>query len=170
MVSYFLALFLLQPAAPAQELRIEVFKARRQLVLFSGKTPLKTYRIGLGLDPGPRKVRQGDRRTPEGTYTVCRKNPASAFYLSLGLTYPNAEDADRGLASGLISRAQHRSIHDAIAKGRCPLWNTRLGGEIFIHGRGSGSDWTWGCIALDDTDIKELYDQVPVGTPVRIYP
>ena len=103
-------------------------------------------------------------------YAVCRKNPASAFYLSLGLTYPNAEDAERGLAAGLISRTQQRSIRDAIARGGCPPWNTALGGEIFIHGRGSGSDWTWGCIALDDADVKELYRLVPVGTPVRIYP
>ena len=44
----------------------------------------------------------------------------------------------------------------------------RLGGEIFIHGRGSGSDWTWGCIALDDPEMKELFDAIPVGTPVVI--
>jgi lipoprotein-anchoring transpeptidase ErfK/SrfK len=49
-------------------------------------------------------------------------------------------------------------------------WNTALGGEIFIHGHGSGSDWTWGCVALDDADIQELYSLIPVGTPVRIHP
>jgi lipoprotein-anchoring transpeptidase ErfK/SrfK len=49
-----------------------------------------------------------------------------------------------------------------------PLQNTRLGGELFIHGNGSQSDWTWGCVALDDKDIRELFDSVPVGTPVTI--
>ncbi len=58
----------------------------------------------------------------------------------------------------------------AIDNGRCPPWNTRLGGEIFIHGRGSGSDWTLGCVALDDADMKELYDAVSLGTPVIIHP
>lgn len=170
MLAYALAALLLQPAAPAQELRVEVFKARRELVLYSGKKPLKTYRVGLGLKPVGRKIRQGDRATPEGSYAVCRKNPASAFFLSLGLTYPNNEDAERGLASGLISRAQVRRIRESLAAGRCPPWNTALGGEIFIHGRGSGSDWTWGCIALDDPDMKALYQSIPVGTPVRIHP
>jgi murein L,D-transpeptidase YafK len=170
MFAYALAALLLQPAAPSQELRIEVFKARRELVLYSGARLLKTYRIGLGFAPARRKSRQGDGGTPEGRYVVCRKNPASRFYLSLGLSYPNGEDAERGLAAGLISRAQHRRIRDALASGGCPPWNTRLGGEIFIHGNGSNSDWTLGCIALDDTDMKDLYQSVPVGTPVTIHP
>jgi lipoprotein-anchoring transpeptidase ErfK/SrfK len=39
---------------------------------------------------------------------------------------------------------------------------------LFIHGNGSQSDWTWGCVALDDKDIRELFDAVPIGTPVTI--
>jgi len=35
---------------------------------------------------------------------------------------------------------------------------------------GSGRDWTQGCIALDDDDIRELYPAVPIGTPVKIVP
>ena len=173
MLACALAFLLVQPVPlqpPVRAPRIEVFKARRELVLYSADRPLKTYRIGLGLDPVRRKVRQGDRRTPEGSYTVCRKNPASSFYLSLGLTYPNLEDAERGRAAGLISRTQHRRIRDALARGDCPPWNTALGGELFIHGHGSGSDWTWGCVALDNEDIKELYSLITVGTPVRIHP
>ena len=150
--------------------RLVVRKARRELRVFSGETLLRTYRIGLGSNPVPPKTRQGDRATPEGRYVVCRKNPRSAFLLSLGLSYPNEADADRGLAAGLISRRQHRQIVESARRGGCPPWNTRLGGEIFIHGNGSGSDWTWGCVALDDEDVRELYPRVPVGTPVLIDP
>jgi murein L,D-transpeptidase YafK len=170
MLAYAFAALLLQPTAPMQDLRIEIFKARRQLIVYSGERRLKTYRVGLGLDPVRRKSRRGDHATPEGRYRVCRKNPASAYYLSLALTYPNAEDAEQGLAAGLISRAESRRIRDTLAGGGCPPWNTALGGEIFIHGRGSRSDWTWGCIALDDPDIRELYRLVPLGTPVAIFP
>jgi murein L,D-transpeptidase YafK len=150
--------------------RIHILKSRRELRLYSGDQLQRTYRIGLGLNPVPAKAAAGDNATPEGSFTVCIKNPKSAFLLSLGLSYPGPLDADRGLAAGLITAAQHRQILQAARRKRVPPWNTRLGGEIFIHGRGSSTDWTWGCIALDDSDIQELYPRIPVGTPVRIDP
>ncbi len=160
------------PALPATipEPRIVVLKARRELRLYTGETLLKTYRVGLGLNPVPPKRRSGDHATPEGAYVVCIKNPRSQFLLSLGLSYPNAQDADRGLEGRLITRSQHRRIRRALALSACPPWDTPLGGEIFIHGRGSSSDWTWGCVVLDDPDIRELYSRIPVGTPVLIEP
>jgi len=150
--------------------RLVVRKARRELLVYSGDRLLKSYRVGLGTNPVPPKERQGDRATPEGRYVVCRKNPRSQFVLSLGLSYPNERDADRGLRAGLVTRAQHRRIVESARRGTCPPWNTPLGGEIFIHGSGSASDWTWGCVALDDADVRELYPRVPVGTPVLIEP
>ena len=150
--------------------RIVVHKARRELLVYSGSELLKTYRVGLGLKPVPPKEREGDRATPEGTYVVCMKNPASEFTLSLGLSYPNAADAERGLKSGLVTSAQHARIVESARSGSCPPWDTPLGGEIFIHGSGSATDWTWGCVALDDDDIRELYPRIPVGTPVVIEP
>ena len=98
------------------------------------------------------------------------KNPQSRFTLSLGLGYPGPADADRALEERRITRRQHERIHDAARRGRIPPWDTPLGGEIFIHGGGSGSDWTWGCVALDDEDVRELYAAVPVGSPVTIEP
>jgi lipoprotein-anchoring transpeptidase ErfK/SrfK len=51
-----------------------------------------------------------------------------------------------------------------------PPQNTKLGGEIYIHGHGAGSDWTWGCVALENEDVKELYEAVSMGTTVTILP
>ena len=150
--------------------RLVVRKARRELLVYSGERLLKSFRVGLGTNPVPPKERQGDRATPEGSYVVCRKNPRSQFVLSLGLDYPNAADAKRGLAAGLITRRQYRRIVETAGTGACPPWDTPLGGEIFIHGSGSATDWTWGCVALDDDDIRELYPRIPVGTPVVIEP
>ena len=81
-----------------------------------------------------------------------------------------AEDAARGLKAGLITRVQHDAICRAIDRKQIPPWNTPLGGEIFLHGHGSASDWTIGCIALDDADITELYEVVPTKTTVIIEP
>jgi len=148
--------------------RIVVTKSRRLLQLYSSGKVIRTYRVGLGLSPVEDKIRAGDRRTPEGEFYVCIKNSMSQFYLSLGLSYPNQQHAERGLRDGLITRAQYTQINRAIKGKRVPLQSTRLGGEIFIHGNGSHRDWTWGCVALDDKDIRELFDAVPIGTPVSI--
>ncbi len=150
--------------------RIEVRKGERKLLLFSGDRLLRTYRVGLGLSPVGDKVREGDRRTPEGDFYVFIKNPKSAFYLSLGLSYPNLEHAKRGLRDGLISRTQYDEIATAVRQKKRPPQRTSLGGDIFIHGNGAQTDWTWGCVALENEDIKELSGAVEVGTPVSIKP
>jgi murein L,D-transpeptidase YafK len=149
---------------------IVVEKGARRLTLYSDGERVRVFRAALGFEPSGDKVKQGDGRTPEGDFYVCMKNERSKFYLSLGLNYPNAEDAERGLRDGLITRAQHRRIVDAVARGAKPPWDTALGGEIFIHGGGTASDWTWGCVALDNEHVKELFDAVPLGTHVRIDP
>lgn len=148
--------------------RILVSKSKRELWLYSNGKIVRTYHVGLGPAPIGTKLEQGDGRTPEGDYYVCSKNPKSQYYLSLGLSYPNKSDADRGLKSGLINKAQYHEIVSAIDSRSRPPWNTRLGGEIFIHGGGSGRDWTIGCIAIDNENMKELFDAIPRGTPVTI--
>ena len=155
---------------PLAETRVVVEKGARRLRLYAGGELVRVRRVALGFEPAGDKVRQGDGRTPEGEFQICMKNERSNFYLSLGLTYPNASDAERGLREGLITQAQHKSITRALDAGRCPPWNTALGGEIFIHGGGTARDWTAGCVALENPEIKELFDALPAGTPVRILP
>lgn len=150
--------------------RIVVKKAERRLFLYDGNKLSRTYRIGLGLSPDGDKIRQGDRRTPLGDFYVFTKNDKSQFYLSLGVSYPNAPHAERGLRDRLITKSQYDSIMSALKQKRTPPQNTALGGDIYIHGRGASSDWTWGCVALDDPNMKELFDAVKIGTPVTILP
>lgn len=157
-------------AADLAKPRIEVFKAKRELRLLDGDKLIKTYRVALGTNPVPPKERQGDRATPEGSYFICHKNPESKFHLSLAISYPGPADAKRGLKDGLISKQEYRAIVLADDGRTTPPWNTKLGGEVFVHGNGSAPDWTWGCIALDDPDIEELYRLVPVKTPITIHP
>ena len=108
----------------------------------------------LDQSSGTSKRFEGDEKTPEGAYTIDGRNPASAYHLSLRISYPNA--ADRAYAE---------------ARGRSP------GGDIFIHGQPNAwrgpaiaRDWTDGCIALSNAEIKQLWDIVPDGTPITIRP
>lgn len=147
-----------------------VKKSKRVIELFDGDKLIKTYTVALGFSPVGDKEKQGDGRTPEGDFYVFTKNDKSKFYLSLGLSYPNAEDAKRGLDKKIITQHQYDAIMKAVAGKKSPPQNTRLGGDIYIHGGGTSEDWTWGCVALERENIKELFDALPVGTRVRIEP
>jgi murein L,D-transpeptidase YafK len=151
---------LLPAAATAQQPlpvldRIVVHKAARTMDLVAGGQVVAVFdHIALGFDPqGPKRF-QGDGRTPEGTYVIDAGNPASAYRLSLHISYPSPED---------VARAQ--------AAGRDP------GGAIFIHGQPNGrygkplsGDWTDGCIALPDERMVALWQATADGTPIDILP
>jgi murein L,D-transpeptidase YafK len=154
--------------------RIVVAKQARTLTLLWEDRVERNYPIALGRNSAADKSVEGDHATPLGEFYICAKNPRSQYFLSLCISYPNAEDAQRGLAAGLIAAEEYAQILGAIHARRMPPQHTRLGGEIYIHGRGTAKrglgevDWTRGCIALDDADMQHLYDRVALGTPVRI--
>ena len=149
-----------RPAIDRPEIdRIVVRKAQRTLSLYDadGRVLHVYHGIQFGNPDGPKRV-QGDRRTPEGAYRIDYGNPASAYHLSLHITYPNARD----------SALAH-------AQGRAP------GGLIFLHGQPNGwaaqgqgarapGDWTDGCIALSDAEIEQLWALVGDDTPITILP
>lgn len=135
---------------------ILVDKSARRMTLFAGQTPIKSFRISLGKGGIAPKERQGDKRTPEGRYTINGRNPNSNYHLSLRISYPN--HADRARAASM---------------GASP------GGDIFIHGIGPGlswweeltypfRDWTAGCIAVTDADMEEIWELVPNGAIIDI--
>lgn len=157
------------PPPPSNDVRLVVRKSARQLTVYDGPRAVKVYAVIVGKGPGD-KVRESDQRTPEGDFYVCMKNPQSKYTLSLGLSYPDRDDAARGLRDGLISQQEHDQIVQALDNRDLPDWYTKLGGEIMIHGARDGRDGTAGCIAMDDDDIRELYPQVPLGAVVTILP
>lgn len=130
---------------------IVVQKGRRQMFLLNGQTVLESYEFELGFAPVGHKQFEGDGKTPEGSYRIDRKNPNSAFYLSIGIDYPNAQD-----------RAAARAM------GKSP------GGDIFIHGTPRkfrrDTDWTAGCIAVRDREMEDIYAMVDIGTPIHLLP
>lgn len=150
--------------------KLVIKKKARTLEVFDGPTLVKTYGVVLGSTPEGDKEIEGDGKTPEGEFYIFTKNAESKFYLSLGLSYPGIEDAKRGLNDKLISQDEYDAIVQAVKDKKMPPQNTKLGGEIYIHGGGTIADWTQGCVALRNEEIKELFDAIPVGTAVTILP
>jgi murein L,D-transpeptidase YafK len=136
---------------------IHVQKNKRLMHVFFQKKLIKTYKISLGFNPKGHKIQEGDGKTPEGSYVICSKNPKSSYFLSLKISYPNKKD---------ILHAKQKGVS--------------AGGDIMIHGLGKyfgwlgryhiKKDWTLGCIAVTNEEIKEIYDQILVGTKIQIDP
>lgn len=153
-------------------MNIFVYKSLRSLICTDGSATVFTARVqlGTGSEDGP-KQREGDGRTPEGRYHICSKNPLSKYHLSLGVSYPNEPDAQRGYEAGLIDSA---CLSRIISSAERPPWDTPLGGFIMIHGQpDSGArtgDWTAGCIALSNDDMDILYSMAAIGDAVVILP
>jgi len=119
---------------------VVVNKARREMLLLAGESVVRSYRVALGRDPVGHKQREGDGRTPEGRYTIDRRNPRSRYHLALHISYPSPRDVER-------------------AAGADP------GCDIMIHGVKPGvahpeSDWTEGCIAVTDAEMDEIWELV----------
>lgn len=132
-------------------------KANRWLTVQHGEETLLRCTVALGRCPEGHKRIQGDGRTPEGRYTICIEKAQGKYGRSLGLSYPNAEDARAALTDGRIDNATCEAILRRLEAGERPPWGTVLGGEIYLHGGGTHSDWTQGCIALEDGDMERLY-------------
>ncbi|MEZ4323291.1 MAG: L,D-transpeptidase family protein [Myxococcota bacterium] len=158
---------------------IVVLKERRRVLLFDDGVlatlpdgSAACWQAGLASGyPEGHKQKMGDMKTPEGWYATSDR-PWSSFYGAITVHYPSVEDGKRGVRQGLITQDQADAITAAHAKGVLPPMETRLGGKILLHGGGGSTDWTLGCVALDDTDIDALRAELPASkrTQVLILP
>ena len=134
---------------------LEVSKKDRKMYAYSDGELVKTYNVSLGWCPkGPKRVK-GDGKTPEGVYFINDKNPHSVAYKNLGISYPNSDD-----------------VKNARELGKSP------GGDVKIHGLMNRwgflgrlkmlRNWTAGCIAVDNSDMEELYNHVKIGAKIKI--
>jgi murein L,D-transpeptidase YafK len=156
--------------AGGPERRLHILKAKRTLEYEEDGVVVRSFRVGLGGAPEGDKQRQGDSKTPEGELYVGWKLEQSRFHRFLGLSYPMPIHAERGQKAKLIDAKTAEVIRQAVAHKRPPPQNTRLGGDVGIHGGGSSVDWTLGCIAVTDEEIEWLFARVRVGDPVLIEP
>ncbi|HBR22038.1 MAG TPA: hypothetical protein DD713_05650 [Nitrospiraceae bacterium] len=131
---------------------VVVSKIERSLILYKNGVPFRIYRVGIGRNGSLYKLHAGDNATPEGRYHIVRKLPKSRYYRALLINYPNEEDK--------------KIFNDSKRKGLIPS-NTGIGGLIEIHGGGKDG-MTYGCIAMENKHIEELYKIIATGTPVTI--
>ena len=138
-------------------MKVLIEKAKRQLSVWDQAKQVFACRIALGAQPEGAKEREGDGRTPEGSYFICLVKENGKYGRSLGLNYPNPADAQRAFDEGRIDGQTIDNIRLAHQERRRPPWGSPLGGEIYIHEGGTESDWTQGCIALDSADMDVLF-------------
>lgn len=132
-----------------------VYKSKRVMEIYSKGHKVATYKIALGREPIGHKQVEGDGKTPEGTYTINDRNPHSGYHKNLGISYPNEQDRITAAAMG-----------------------QKPGGYIKIHGLKNGksyigrfhllTDWTNGCIAVDNVVMDQLYEHVGLGAIIEI--
>src|ERR1700691_1338232 len=137
--------------------KVVVFKHERKLALLSHGKEIKTYRVALGGEPVGPKVRQGDHRTPEGSYVLDSRNPNSQFYRAFHISYPNSNDIAAARKLG-ASPGRDIMLHGLAKK---YAW---VGKAHTLH------DWTDGCIAVTNEEMDEIWKLVRVGTPIEIRP
>ncbi len=145
---------------------VSIFKKHHDLIVYYQGRLYKTYRavFGRSFEPGT-KLWEGDRRTPEGVYTIIGKHPSHRWEWFLTLNYPNLVDIRRydELRDGGVVPVE----------GGHPIG---VGGRIGIHGTDNSLlntdnvNWTTGCVSVDNQDIVELYKLLPIGTVVIIKP
>ena len=137
--------------------KVLVLKSAHQLQLISKGEALKTYRISLGKAPKGPKLQEGDQRTPEGFYWLDWRKTSDAFNLSMHISYPNITDAARAKREG-VKPGSMIMIHGTPINEEYPEW--------YFH----TLDWTNGCIAMRNGDIREVWDLVKDGTMIEIRP
>ena len=160
----------------AGEIRVLVDTKADTLVVMKGDRVIRSYEnIAIGRYGKTYFKVKGDNKTPLGKFKVGWVNKNTRYHRFLGLTYPDLPAADRALVDGRINESQWQAIRRASAAGKVPLQNTPLGGQIGIHGIGTGDrevhwefNWTNGCVALTNEEIDELLQWVKIGTPVEI--
>jgi murein L,D-transpeptidase YafK len=155
-----LLLALAAPVAAAEPLaeRVLVDKSEHTLTVYARGQAIATFKAGFGVYAGP-KQRQGDRKTPEGKYVLDYKNPNSAYFRSIHVSYPNNADRARARRAGVPT-----------------------GGDIMVHGQPNdrriaaaialwpSPDWTDGCISLSNADMTRFWELVRVPVPIEIVP
>jgi murein L,D-transpeptidase YafK len=137
--------------------RVVVRKSAHTLYLYHGNEIIGAYHVEFGLEPRGPKEREDDFRTPEGHYFLEGRNPHSAYFLSIEVSYPNRRDE---------ARAERHH------------WEP--GGDIMIHGTPNdprypgtyyqSQNWTNGCIALSDSNMVDVWMKTRNGIPIDIYP
>jgi murein L,D-transpeptidase YafK len=140
---------------------IIIDKSDYELKVYDEEGWYATYPIVFGSKDLSDKMKEGDRRTPDGSFKVILKKIHPKWGPELLLDYPNGPS--------------YKKFNERIAKGVLPK-TAKIGNGIAIHATRPDEEWTvdnfynWtdGCVSVKYTEMKDLFSYIPVGTPVTI--
>lgn len=146
---------------PIAPISIVIDKSSYELYVYDAKGWYATYPVVFGNNSLADKKMEGDRNTPEGSFKIANKRVHDKWARYLGLDYPTQESLAK--------------FNERKRRGEIPS-SARPGAGIGIHGVWPHEDfvvdryknWTNGCISLKNSDVEDLYQYVPIGTPVTI--
>ncbi|CAA0104703.1 Uncharacterised protein [Halioglobus japonicus] len=163
-------------AATSSDVWVSIDTEDLSLMVMEGDHPLQVFEnIAIGSN-GPTLVRlRDDGTTPLGEFTITEIRPSERFEMFMAFNYPNLEHTERAFLDERIDISEYRALRYDLDRGLPPPQNTRLGGQLGIHGLGAGDikvhetvNWTEGCIALTNEQLEELAKWVVVGTRVVV--
>jgi len=141
--------------------KIVVYKKKRMMYTYKEGKKVDEFRLSLGANGGAdggNKIKAGDYRTPEGSYTIVRKKCDSRLYKSLMISYPSPADRIRARAQG-VDPGGYITIHGQ------PKWNADGRGDKYTLSR----DWTEGCMAVPNRAMDKLWRAVELGIKIEIH-
>jgi murein L,D-transpeptidase YafK len=146
---------------PANPYHVVIDKSEYTMTLYDEDGWLATYPVVFGNKNQGDKKMEGDRLTPNGHFRITFKKPHKDWGFFLLLDYPTPES---------YARFKQRKQNGQIPK------TAKIGGGIGIHGTRPHEEyavdkfmnWTNGCISVKYSDIEELYELLPLSTPVEI--
>ncbi len=148
---------------PESNFYIVVDKSEYELKVYDSEGWYATYPIVFGSKDLGDKMREGDKKTPNGSFRVILKKHHPKWGPELLLDYPTNESVEK--------------FNQRKAQGILPR-NAKIGGGIAIHATRPGEEWTvdnfynWtdGCVSVKYTEMQDLFSYIPVGTRVTIQP
>ena len=148
---------------PAEEspYYIVIDKSDYELKVYDEEGWYATYPIVFGSKDLGDKMKEGDRKTPNGSFKIILKKIHNKWGPELLLDYPNQTSVEK--------------FNDRKRKGLIPK-TAKIGAGIAIHATRPQEEWTidnfynWtdGCVSVKYTEMKDLFSYIPVGTVVTI--
>ena len=140
---------------------ILIDKSDYQLKIYDSTGWYATFPVVFGISGLGDKMQSGDKKTPEGHFTITQKKVHSKWFYVLMLDYPNGENL--------------QLFEERKTKGLLPK-NASIGNGITIHATRLEEEWTvdnfynWtdGCVAVKYSEMKDLYNFISEGTTVKI--
>lgn len=142
---------------------IIIDKSDYELKVYDEEGWYATYPIVFGSKDLGDKMREGDKKTPNGSFKIILKKIHEKWGPELLLDYPTDESVQR--------------FNERKKKGLIPK-TAKIGNGIAIHATRPEEEWTidnfynWtdGCVSVKYTEMKDLFSYIPVGTKVTIQP